>query len=99
MNNSWWSTRDQTGMNFTIPETTLPGMYLLRIEHLYVRYPIGTTQFYIACAQINVRSPKRGYLGARYPSPQYLARFPGAYVLSDEGEPFLAPSNRRVENA
>lgn len=82
-NDSWWSTRDQTGMNFTIPKTTPPGPYLLRFEHLYVRYPIGTTQFYIACAQIEIRSP-RG-VEAKVPGPEYMARFPGAYHLSDEG--------------
>ncbi|KAK3357257.1 glycoside hydrolase [Lasiosphaeria hispida] len=85
-NDTWWLTRGQTGMNFTIPATTPPGQYLLRVEHLYVRYPLGTTQFYIACAQVDVfRPPGRGVTVAKTPDPEYMARFPGAYQLSDEG--------------
>ncbi|KAK0638448.1 glycosyl hydrolase family 61-domain-containing protein [Cercophora newfieldiana] len=82
-NDSWWSTRDQTGMNFTIPDSTPPGQYLLRVEHLYVRYPIGTTQFYIACAQINVRPPRNGTVGAKTPSPEYMVRFPGGLAVPE----------------
>jgi len=85
LNDSWWQTRDQTGMNFTLPATTPPGEYLARVEHLYVRYPIGTTQFYIECAQINVLPSNTG-VESRMPGEEYLVKFPGAYELSDEGE-------------
>jgi hypothetical protein len=84
LNDSWWQTRDQTGMNFTLPFTTPPGEYLLRVEHLYVRYPMGTTQFYINCAQIHVLPAKEG-VESRVPGSKYMVRFPGAYQLSDEG--------------
>jgi hypothetical protein len=77
-NDTYWSTRDQTGMNFTIPRTTPPGQYLLRVEHLYVRPTYNTTQWYVACAQINV-------LGKGGGNPAPLVRFPGAYHLEDEG--------------
>lgn len=77
-NESYWSTRDHTGMNFTIPATTPPGLYLLRVEHLYVRPGWNTTQFYIACAQIDVRG-----VGGGNPGP--LVKFPGAYKLEDQG--------------
>lgn len=79
-----WLTRDQTSINFTIPETTPPGQYLLRVEHLYVRYPFGTTQFYIACAQIDVFPPSSGRK-PRMPGPEYVVKFPGAYDLADAG--------------
>lgn len=72
-------------MNFTIPLTTPPGKYLLRVEHLYVRPVFNTTQFYIACAQIEVLSPE-GDGAARSPTPEYMVKFPGAYSLFDEGE-------------
>jgi Auxiliary Activity family 9 (formerly GH61) len=72
-------------MNFTIPLTTPPGKYLLRVEHLYVRPAFNTTQFYIECAQIEVLGPKGGR-EARTPTPEYMVKFPGAYELSDEGK-------------
>ncbi|KAK4443565.1 glycoside hydrolase [Podospora aff. communis PSN243] len=84
-NDTWWLTRDETGMNFTIPASTPPGQYLLRVEHLYVRYPIGTTQFYIACAQIDVPPSRRVKASPKQPDSAYLVRFPGAYQLSDRG--------------
>ena len=86
VNDTWWSTRDQTGMNFTIPAATPPGQYLLRVEHLYVRYPVGTTQFYIACAQLDVRPPRGGGVIAKIPGSEHMVRFPGAYQLRDEGK-------------
>ncbi|KAH7130535.1 hypothetical protein B0J11DRAFT_523375, partial [Dendryphion nanum] len=46
-NDNTWETRGQIGMNFTIPEMTPPGLYLLRVEHLYVRPWWNGTQFYI----------------------------------------------------
>ncbi|KAF2121554.1 glycosyl hydrolase family 61-domain-containing protein [Lophiotrema nucula] len=78
LNDTYWSTRDQTGMNFTIPPTTPPGKYLLRVEHLYVRPQYNNTQFYIACAQIEVMGPGGG-------TPGPLVRFPGAYKYEDPG--------------
>ncbi|KAF1955754.1 hypothetical protein CC80DRAFT_414304 [Byssothecium circinans] len=74
-----WSTRGKTRMNFTIPETTPPGHYLLRVEHLYVRPTYNTKQFYIACAQVEIRGPGGG-------DPKPLVKFPGAYDLSDPGK-------------
>ncbi|KAF2682062.1 lytic polysaccharide monooxygenase [Lentithecium fluviatile CBS 122367] len=77
-NDTYWMTRDQPGMNFTIPERTPPGKYLLRVEHLYVRPVWNTTQFYIACAQVEVVGPGGG-------NPGPLVEFPGAYTLEDPG--------------
>lgn len=45
-------------MNFTIPLSTPPGKYLLRIEHLYVRPWFNGTQFYVACAQVEIVQPQ-----------------------------------------
>jgi hypothetical protein len=38
--------------NFTIPATTPPGLYLLRVESIYPRIEFNRTQFYMNCAQI-----------------------------------------------
>ncbi|KAK3388046.1 glycoside hydrolase, partial [Podospora didyma] len=86
-NDTWWLTRDQTGMNFTVPASTPPGQYLVRVEHLYVRSPFNTTQFYISCAQIEVLpgGGDKATAEPRMPDPEYLVKFPGAYDLSDPG--------------
>ena len=101
-NDSTWLTRGQTGMNFTIPSTTPPGKYLLRVEHLYVRPVYGTTQFYIQCAQIEVLDTYRREI-ARLPTPEYMVKFPGAYDLVDEGESEPSTSfflcQRRIQEA
>lgn len=86
-------TRDQTGLNFTIPASTPPGQYLLRVEHLYVRPWFNGTQFYVACAQVNVLPPIGGSQPeesreAKVPGGEYLVKFPGAYHLEDEGQCF-----------
>ena len=77
-NDTYWATRDEPGFNFTIPATTPPGRYLLRVEHLYVRPVWNTTQFYIACAQVEIVGE-----GGGVPGPE--VRFPGAYGLEDPG--------------
>lgn len=77
-NDTYWSTRDQTGFNFSIPASTPPGKYLLRVEHLYVRPAWNTTQFYVACAQVEIVGG-----GTGVPGP--LMKFPGAYKEEDEG--------------
>jgi hypothetical protein len=77
-NDTYWLTRDQPGMNFTIPASTPPGKYLLRAEHIYVRPTYNTTQWYVACAQLEIVGE-----GGGKPGP--LVKFPGAYSLEDEG--------------
>ncbi|KAM7196860.1 Glycoside hydrolase [Naviculisporaceae sp. PSN 640] len=89
LNDTYWITRDKTGVNFTIPRSTPPGQYLLRVEHLYVRSWFNGTQFYVACAQVDILPP-RGGSGldrgdARMPTEGYMVKFPGAYHLEDEG--------------
>ena len=41
-------------LSFTIPETTPPGKYLMRIEHINLLNTFNGTQFYANCAQINI---------------------------------------------
>ncbi|KAK4214948.1 lytic polysaccharide monooxygenase [Rhypophila decipiens] len=89
LNDTWWMTRDQTGMNFTIPKTTPPGNYLLRVEHLYVRPWFNMTQFYVACAHVEILQPQTTGAGTdssvKVPGDEYMVNFPGAYDLNDEG--------------
>jgi len=47
-------------MRFTIPMTTPPGKYLLRIEHFQPHQSLNKTQWYVNCAQIDVIGPGGG---------------------------------------
>lgn len=41
-------------MNFTIPKTTPPGKYLVRVEHFNISPQYGQTQQFINCAHVEV---------------------------------------------
>jgi len=51
-------------MNFTIPKTTPPGKYLLRMEQLMPMSTGYNAQFYVSCAHINIV----GHGGGEFPS-------------------------------
>ncbi|KAF2260116.1 hypothetical protein CC78DRAFT_590702 [Lojkania enalia] len=78
-----WYLYDMTSWNVTIPSTTPPGQYLLRIEHIYPRPDkrerpdqplVPDTQFFISCAQIEITGEGGG-------TPGPLVRIPGVYQL------------------
>jgi len=48
-----WFLRGGLDYNFTIPRTTPPGEYLVRIDVFWPRAQ-DQSQFYVNCAQINV---------------------------------------------
>ncbi|KAF2180124.1 lytic polysaccharide monooxygenase [Zopfia rhizophila CBS 207.26] len=73
-----WQLRWTLGPNFTIPATTPPGHYLLRVEHFQPSRLTNTSQWYVNCAHINVIGPGGGM-------PTGSAKFPGAYDLEDPG--------------
>ena len=70
--------------NFTIPLTTPPGKYLLRIENIFPEDHPGYRQFYINCALVNIIGPGGGV-------PKGFARFPGTYKEEDPGESCAPP--------
>ena len=59
-------------MNATIPPTTPPGKYLLRLEQFMPTPEYNVTEWYVACAQIEVVGPGGG-------TPKGFVRFPRAY--------------------
>jgi hypothetical protein len=65
--------------NFTIPETTPPGKYLLRIEQWMPTQLSNYSQWYVNCAHVNIVGPGGG-------SPTEFAKFPGTYVVDEPGE-------------
>lgn len=76
-----WYLDYEKNWNVTIPATTPPGKYLLRIEHFYPRpdvrdrpdlQPHSDTQFFINCAQIEIVGK-----GGGVPGP--LVKIPGVY--------------------
>ncbi|KAK3381153.1 glycosyl hydrolase family 61-domain-containing protein [Podospora didyma] len=78
----WWPVSE---FNFTIPKTTPPGKYLMRIENFMPTDHTDYQQFYVNCAFINVLGPGGGV-------PTGLARFPGTYQPEDPG--LLVPLNQ-----
>ncbi|KAI0025289.1 lytic polysaccharide monooxygenase [Xylariomycetidae sp. FL0641] len=74
-----WELFGQTDYNFTIPATTPPGEYLLRVEQFLPTARYNVTQWYVNCAQVNIVGPGGGA------GPQDFARFPGTYELTDPG--------------
>jgi hypothetical protein len=58
--NTNWISYNQGSLNFTIPKTTPPGKYLLRMEQWWVLKPASSIQWYVNCAQINVVGPGGG---------------------------------------
>jgi hypothetical protein len=47
-------------LNFTIPQTTPPGKYLVRVEHFNISPDYNGTQMYVNCAQVDVSGPGGG---------------------------------------
>jgi hypothetical protein len=76
-NNAWqiWGGHD---FNFTIPKTTPPGKYLVRIESYMPTIQFDYSQWYINCAHVNIIGPGGG-------TPRGFARFPGTYSIYDPG--------------
>jgi hypothetical protein len=66
--------------NFTIPRTTPPGKYLMRIENFYPTPYIDYQQFYVNCAFVNIMGPGGGKL-----SENDMIKFPPGYQPNDPG--------------
>ncbi|KAK3293882.1 glycosyl hydrolase family 61-domain-containing protein [Chaetomium fimeti] len=77
-----------TDFNFTIPETTPPGKYLMRIENIMPTGELRYIQFYVNCAFVNIIGPGGG-------TPTEFARFPGTYPDDDPG--LLVPPNQDIQ--
>ncbi|KAK3395198.1 glycoside hydrolase [Podospora didyma] len=74
--------------NFTIPKTTPPGKYLMRIENFMpTNAQRDYTQFYVNCAFVNIMGP-----GGGGTPPTGFARFPGTYQPDDPG--LVVPLNQ-----
>ncbi|KAI2638426.1 glycoside hydrolase family 61 protein [Xylaria nigripes] len=61
----------------TIPASLKPGFYVVRHEILSI-HVANKPQFYPECAHLNISGT-----GTGFPSPRYMARFPGAYAEDD----------------
>jgi hypothetical protein len=73
-----WSSYNAVQLNFTIPKTTPPGKYLLRMEQFWPLKPATGIQWYVNCAQINI-------VGSGGGTPTNFAKFPGTYKATDPG--------------
>ncbi|KAI3321122.1 lytic polysaccharide monooxygenase [Xylariaceae sp. AK1471] len=68
-----WGTYRLDSYNFTIPEATPPGKYLLRFEHIFPNK--DDAQFYVNCAQIEIVNPN-----ANFGTPGPVVKIPGVYT-------------------
>ncbi|KAK4032570.1 glycosyl hydrolase family 61-domain-containing protein [Parachaetomium inaequale] len=84
-NQHWSLWPSVSDFNFTIPKTTPPGKYLMRIENFMPTASKYYLQFYINCAFVNIIGPGGG-------TPTEFVRFPGSYQDEDPG--FLVPPNQ-----
>lgn len=71
-----WSLNDHLAMNVTIPQTTPPGKYLMRIEQFLPTMQKGQSQWFVNCAHIEIVGPGGG-------KPDQFVRFPNAYKEDD----------------
>lgn len=67
-------------VNVTIPTCVAPGEYLLRVQHigLHSAQQVGGAQFYIGCAQLNIK-------GSGTLEPSSKVALPGAIAGNDPG--------------
>lgn len=77
-NGKTWDLLETYSLNVTIPKTTPPGMYLLKVDYLAYHQPIGPRafEFYLACAHLEIKGPGGG-------TPGPITHFPGAYDMFD----------------
>ncbi|KAH8725611.1 glycoside hydrolase [Phaeosphaeriaceae sp. PMI808] len=73
-----WSLKEKLAMNVTIPKTTPPGKYLLRIEQFLPSSQRGQSQWFVNCAHVEIVGQ-----GGGIPGP--FTRFPNAYSEDDPG--------------
>ncbi|KAK4177322.1 family 61 putative glycoside hydrolase [Triangularia setosa] len=86
-NNNKWSLSDEGDFNFSIPLTTPPGRYLMRIEQFWPTSSYNYSQWFINCAHVNIIGPGGGI-------PTGFAKFPGTYDIDDSG--IRLPENQMV---
>ncbi|KAH7305598.1 hypothetical protein B0I35DRAFT_413967 [Stachybotrys elegans] len=74
-----WCTWQKDRIEFTIPQGTPPGEYLVRWEHIGLHEGhVGKAQFYMECAQIKITGNGNG-------QPGPLVKIPGVYSANDPG--------------
>jgi hypothetical protein len=72
-----WCTWDKGTIDFTIPEGTPDGEYLIRPEHIGLHGAHGgQAEFYYACVQVKVTGGGNG-------TPGPMIKFPGGYKKTD----------------
>ncbi|KAH7128616.1 fungal cellulose binding domain-containing protein [Dendryphion nanum] len=75
-NSTTWSLYEERAINFTIPRTTPPGLYLMRVEHFLPSALFNQSQWFVSCAHVEI-------LGLGGGQPTGFVRFPNAYKADD----------------
>ncbi|CAI6234016.1 unnamed protein product [Periconia digitata] len=79
-----WEVEWKEFVNFTIPSTTPPGTYLLRMEQFWPWGNKDRSQWYVNCAHVNI-------VGSGGGTPGPTIKIPEAYHATDPG--ILLPTN------
>lgn len=80
-----WYPQDKSQFIFTLPATTPPGDYLVRIEHWMPLRP-SYAQWYVNCAHITVVAPSTGgEIKPGNPEIHGTVKFPGGYQFTHPG--------------
>ena len=77
ISNNTWALNDHLAMNVTIPKTTPPGKYVMRIEQWLPHGEKGQSQWFVNCAHVEI-------VGAGGGTPGPFVRFPGAYSEEEQ---------------
>ncbi|KAK0707196.1 glycosyl hydrolase family 61-domain-containing protein [Apiosordaria backusii] len=77
-NNKWSLWPSASDFNFSIPLTTPPGRYLMRIEQFWPTNSYNYSQWFVNCAHVNI-------IGEGGGNPAGFAKFPGTYDIDDPG--------------
>jgi hypothetical protein len=75
-----WDSDRQPELNFTIPATTPPGKYLIRVEHFNISPNLGMTQMFVNCAQVEVTGSGQGTPGPTVKLPGWNPKDPGIWL-------------------
>ena len=77
INATGWALNDHLAMNVTIPKTTPPGKYIMRIEQWLPSSEHGQSQWFVNCAHVEIVGQGGG-------TPGPFIRFPNAYSEDDQ---------------
>ncbi|OAL03137.1 hypothetical protein IQ06DRAFT_334598 [Phaeosphaeriaceae sp. SRC1lsM3a] len=88
INATAWYLQDKLSMNATVPKTTPPGKYVLRIEQFLPSSQHGQSQWFVNCANVEIVGEGGG-------TPGPFVKFPNAYSEDEPSVWFREPGTEQ----